>query len=292
MIAESRPSRASTIHERFGLTLLREALAGAGTVHLDYRVDNEPEWVHGWAPRRSANDPEPPHPPDPDPKKRLGQGILGAALDAAGMVPLSVQIGTEPDWIGFYFEPAPSGVPAPGLLGRMTGSPAILSPLHLTPGEPEVHNAMREALNLWTMQGRAGKKAKKKRPEMPESWLISTEPSDELKRGFGLKAKPTWPTGIYFGPSALAMQAIVLRELPVTRDTLLLRLLGVGDVLEKALTEQAALAQDALERRAVRAALLAVSEAAEPVPIEEAVKDPVLHACRKTYQRWIKIECP
>jgi hypothetical protein len=225
------PPRPRSIHRRFGIALLREALAGAGKVHLDYRVDNEPEWVHGWVPRRSANDPAPPPPPDPDPKKRLGQGILGGAMDAAGMVPLSVQVGTEPTFLEFYFEPDPSGVPAEGLLGRMT----------------------------------------------------------VLRRGFGLEPRRTWPKGIYFGPPAVALQAIVLRELPATRDTLLLRLLGAGDVLETALAEQAALAKDAPERRAARAALLAVSPADEPVPIEEAVKNPVLHACRKTYRQWARV---
>ena len=135
MNAEPVFSKARTIHRRFGLALLREALAGAGKVHLDYRVDNEPEWVHGFVPRRSANDPEPPAPPDPDPGKRLGQGILGAAMEAAGMVPISVQVGTEPDWIDLYVEPEPSGVPAPGLLGRMTRSPSILSPFDAPPGE-------------------------------------------------------------------------------------------------------------------------------------------------------------
>ena len=144
-------NRARTIHKRFGLALLREALAGAGKVHLDYRVDMEPEWVHGWEPRRSANDPEPPPPPDPDPKKRLGKGILGAVMDAAGMVPYSVQIGTEPDWIDFYFEPDPAGTPAPGLLGQITGSHSILVPYHAPPGEREARDAMGEALNLWAM---------------------------------------------------------------------------------------------------------------------------------------------
>ncbi len=69
-----------------------------------------------------------------------------------------------------------------------------------------------------------------------------------------------------------------------TRETLLLRLLGCGAVLERALEEQASLDLDAPERRAVRAALLAVAD--EPVSIRESVEDPVLHACRKIYQRW------
>jgi hypothetical protein len=287
--AESVPPKPSTIHKRFGLALLREALSGAGKVQLGYRVDNEPEWVHGWAPRRSANDPEFPPSPDPDPKKWLSQGILGAAMDAAGMVPLSVQIGTEPSFIDFYFEPDPSGVPAPGLLGKMTRLRSILSPLHTLPCEHDVRDAIRVALDLWMMQGREARKARVRRPKLPVTWLISTAFSDTLKEGFGLEPKRLWPAGVYFGPPALALHAIVLRELPATGDTLLLRLLGTGDVLENALAEQAALPVDALERCATRAALKAVSPADDPVPIEETARDPVLHACRKTYRRWARV---
>jgi hypothetical protein len=281
------------VHKLFAIALLREALAGAGKVHLDYRIENEPHTIRGWVPRRGANDPEPPPPPDPDPMKRLGQGILQTAMDAAGMVPLSVEVGTEPTFLDFYFEPDPSGVPAPGLLGRMTGSPSILSPFHAPPGEPEARDAMREALDLWEMQGREAKKARgkgrrAKRPEMAETWMISAEPSEVLRRGFGLTPRPEWPAGAYFGPPACALQAIFVRELPETRDTLLLRLLGTGKVLERALEEQAALAEDAPERRAVRAALLAIATAGDPVPIDEAAKDPVLHSCRRMYRRWAR----
>src|SRR5262245_30774876 len=107
-----------TIHKRFGIALLRKALTGAGTLHVDYRVDNEPEWVHAWVPRRTANDEAPPPKESPDPKERLGQGILSAVMGAAGMVQQSMLIGTEPDWLDLYFEPDEAGIAAPGMLGQ------------------------------------------------------------------------------------------------------------------------------------------------------------------------------
>jgi hypothetical protein len=57
-----------------------------------------------------------------------------------------------------------------------------------------------------------------------------------------------WPSGIYEGPPLLWTRLVVVSELPVRRDTLLLRLLGADRVLEKAITELKALEADAPER--------------------------------------------
>jgi hypothetical protein len=138
------------------------------------------------------------------------------------------------------------------------------------------------------MQGREAEKAGVKRPDVPASWLISADPIGELLDGFGLHSKRNWPRGVYFGPPALVVQAVILGELAPTRNTLLLRLMGTGDVLEKALAEQAALPANALERRAARAALVAVCTEQELIPIHEATEEPILHACRRAYRRWVK----
>jgi hypothetical protein len=279
-----------TIHRRFTIALLAEALAGAGTVHLDYRVEREPETIHVWEPRRSANDPAPPAPPDSDPGKRFGQAVLGAAMEHGGMVQVPVEIGTEPDFIDLYFEPGGSGPPAPGLLGRMTRAPCLLSPLHATPDADDVRADIFHAHNLWSMQGRTRTKARKKnRHPLVATFQICTEPSAEIREGFGMRRKQGWPPGVYFGIPIMVHHLIVLRELEATRDTLILRLMATGDLLEKALEEQAALPEDAPERRATRAALLAVvPPPGSPIPLERAPKDPVLRACRQTYRKWAR----
>jgi hypothetical protein len=50
-----------------------------------------------------------------------------------------------------------------------------------------------------------------------------------------------WPPGIYEGPPLLWTRLVVVSELPVTPDTLLLRLLGAGQVLKQAIAELKAL---------------------------------------------------
>jgi hypothetical protein len=279
-----------TIHRRFTVALLSEALAGAGAVHLDYRVDRQPETIHVWEPRRSANDPAPPAPVDPDPGKRLGQAILGVAMEHGGMVQVPVEIGTEPDFIDLYFEPARAGSPAPGLLDRIARTPCILSPLDFTPDADDVRGDIFHAHTLWSAQGRERKKGSKRaRPPPAATWQFCTEPSEEIQSGFGMRPKKGWPPGVYCGVPILQHHLVVLRELEVTRGTLILRLMATGELLEQALAEQAALPAGAPERRATRAALRAVAPPpGEPIPLEEAPKDPVLRACRQTYRRWAR----
>ena len=272
-------ARPKTIHRRFGMALLHEALAGAGRVHLDFRIDREPETIHVWEPRRSANDPAPPMPPDPDPAERLGQAVLTAAAERAGIVQAPVEIGGEPDWIDLYFEPSAAGAPAPGLLGRITAAPCLLSPQHLTPTADDVRHDLFHSHSLWSARDRPD-------DDLVAIWQLCTDAASTIVESFGLHPKEGWPLGVYTGPPALAVNLVVLSELPATRDTLLLRLLGTGAVLTKALEEQAALPDDALERRATQAALRAVAPAGEPIPLVRAPDDAVLRACRKTYRRW------
>jgi hypothetical protein len=57
-----------------------------------------------------------------------------------------------------------------------------------------------------------------------------------------------WPPGIYEGPPLLWTRLVVVSELPVTPDTLLLHLLGAGQVLQQAIAELKALRTEPLSR--------------------------------------------
>jgi flagellar biosynthesis/type III secretory pathway protein FliH len=57
-----------------------------------------------------------------------------------------------------------------------------------------------------------------------------------------------WPSGVYEGPPQLWTRIVVVNELPVAQSTLMLRLLGAGAVLRRAIAELKALPPDAPER--------------------------------------------
>jgi hypothetical protein len=167
----------------------------------------------------------------------------------------------------------------------MTKKHAIFS-VHCAPPTPEdIREGLRLALDL---QAQSERRSKRHR-ELPQTWVIGANPAKGAADELAARPRGGWPAGFHFGPPALPVHLVSLRELPVSPDTLVLRLLGTGDVLERALAEQAALPADSPVRCAAEAALRAVCPAeGEPVPIEDATKDPVLRACRRAYRRWAK----
>ncbi len=66
-----------------------------------------------------------------------------------------------------------------------------------------------------------------------------------------------WPAGFYRAPEAYATHIVVLRELPLTPDTLLLRLLGSGETFARAFAELNALPHDAWASQHLLPVLLA-----------------------------------
>jgi hypothetical protein len=73
-----------------------------------------------------------------------------------------------------------------------------------------------------------------------------------------LRPVASWPPGIYEGPPLLWTRLVVVNELPVARDTLLVRLLGAGAVLKQAITELKELQAEAPERTLALPILVAV----------------------------------
>jgi hypothetical protein len=78
--------------------------------------------------------------------------------------------------------------------------------------------------------------------------VISSGRPERGIEGLWLRPMNGWPSGFYEGPPLLWTRLVVVSELPVARDTLLLRLLGAGRVLRQAIPELKALQAEAPER--------------------------------------------
>jgi Domain of unknown function (DUF4351) len=104
-------------------------------------------------------------------------------------------------------------------------------------------------------------------PPLPMQWVISSGRPDGGIEGLGFHPMNGWPPGIYDGPRLLWTRLVVVNELPVARDTLLLRLLGAGAMLKQAITELRALPAEAQERTLALPVLLRLRLA---VPIDPA----------------------
>jgi Domain of unknown function (DUF4351) len=93
-------------------------------------------------------------------------------------------------------------------------------------------------------------------PPLPIQWVISSGRPDAGINGLGFRPVTGWPCGIYQSPPLTCTRLVVVNELPVARDTLLVRLLGAGSVLKQAIAELQALPADAPERRLALPVLL------------------------------------
>jgi hypothetical protein len=86
--------------------------------------------------------------------------------------------------------------------------------------------------------------------------VISSGRPDAGIDGLGFHPMTGWPCGVYESPPLHCTRLVVVNELPVARDTLLVRLLGAGSVLKQAIAELQALPADAPERRLALPVLL------------------------------------
>jgi hypothetical protein len=78
-------------------------------------------------------------------------------------------------------------------------------------------------------------------PPRPRLWMISPGRPRSLIAGMGMKPMEDWPTGFWHMDGEFHVHLIAVRDLPVTPDTLLLRLLDNGKRLQRAMAELDAL---------------------------------------------------
>jgi hypothetical protein len=93
-------------------------------------------------------------------------------------------------------------------------------------------------------------------PPLPTQWVISSGRPDAGIDGLGFRPMTAGIRGIYESPPLQYTRLVVVSELPVARDTLLMRLFGAGSVLKHAISELQALPAEAPERRLALPVLL------------------------------------
>jgi hypothetical protein len=177
---------------------------------------------------------------------QFGKQMVRAALEASGTVETDAEVSVDTRRIDLWFMPDPAHGTVPGylgMLGRIAGGPSTLEFFHNTPSGEELatclikHGEFRHFLSL-----------RRTPPAVPTQWVISSGRPDGGIDGLWLRQIAGWSAGVYEGPPLLWTRLVVVNELPVTRDTLLVRLLGAGAVLRQASAELKELPAEAPER--------------------------------------------
>ncbi len=202
---------------------------------------------------------------------QFGKQMVRTALETRGPVETDAEVPADTRRIDLWFMPDPARGSVPdhlGVLGRIAGGPCTLEFFHNTPSGDELaaclikHGEFRHFLSL-----------RRTPPPIPTQWVISSGRPDSGIDGLWLRPIAGWPTGFYEGPPLLWTRLVVVNELPVARDTLLVRLLGAGSVLKQAIAELKELEAESPERTLALPILLRLRLTVPSDPAKQTTDD-------------------
>ena len=185
---------------------------------------------------------------------QLSKAVLDRALGPMGHVAVQHEITGAVQAADIWFRPTPGREAARarlGLLGRMAEMPCMFEPFHATPSTSQVLDCMHKQLSLRGMLLREAARqpgiAAWPPALVPPLWILSAGRPERIMRGLEFKPMPGWPPGFLQAAPMLRTHLVVLRELPETRESLLLRLTGRGATYRRAIHELHALPDHAWE---------------------------------------------
>ncbi len=211
------------------------------------------------------------------PYDQAAKALLHTALATLGHAEVQREVAPgEPVWIDVVFEPAGDTLvdSTHGLLGAMATTSALFEAFSDAPSVEDVLACLRKQLAL----------ARDGRP-IPALWIISGGRPDGVIRGLAMRQRRSWPRGIYAMRShaLLPISLVVVPELPERRDTLLVRLMGSGATLRRAVRQTRMLPDDSWERRPAVAAVTVLRSRLDTLdpPDQELAME-----IRETYEQW------
>jgi hypothetical protein len=192
---------------------------------------------------------------------QFAKNVLRDALSRACAAETEVEVLAATQKIDVYSVPDPARAAERaqmGLLGELSAEPSLFEPFHDTPTLRKVRRCINKQHTWHHELERRARRAAGSPPAdtdlaesaqeavaFPALVVISPGRPETVLEAYG--CKPVRP-GVYHGVWGLALRVVVLVELPRTRETLLLRLLGAGRLLREALADLVALSDDAWEK--------------------------------------------
>lgn len=187
---------------------------------------------------------------------QLAKALLDRTLDPMGRLERQYEIRGEVQAVDAWFLPSPAlsaALAGHGLLGRMASQATMFEAFHKPPCVDDLRGCVHKQLAVHLQlrrEARAVRRHRAERPPFPRLWVISAGVPRTVIRAYGFKRMFGWPTGFWQRKRVDALGLVVVSELPCTRDTLMLRLMGNGEVLKQAFVEVHRLPADTWEHQA------------------------------------------
>jgi hypothetical protein len=180
----------------------------------------------------------------------LGKNVLRDFFVLLGSVETEAEVPVgDSQRIDLWFVPAPArqGVQsnASGVLKEMVSEPAMVELFIGTLGEPELDGCLRKR-HQWR---HALELREKKKWRQPRLWVLCAVRPDRVLEDFGFREASTGPPGHYdLEAPGWRIHILVAAELPRTRETILLRLMGPKRARIEAIRDLIALPDGAWEK--------------------------------------------
>jgi hypothetical protein len=183
------------------------------------------------------------------PHDKFAKQFLEEVLSPLGEVKINREVTDAARFVDVLFSPSPQAqAQSLGLLGRIAVlNMTLLEPFSNQPSRTEVRNCF---LKLFTVIAEEQRKAKREKTTIPEDslarlWIISPSVSEGLLTDLEVKLDlENWPNGVYFFQKCFRGAIVAVDELPVTEETLWLRILGRGETQRQAVAQLLALPEN------------------------------------------------
>lgn len=152
--------------------------------------------------------------------------------------------------IDVFFQPMKQVPMTPntlGLLGRLAQRTCLFEIYRNPVKTHQINECLGKLFDVQTSIRRDLRKSQEKisiSQETAKLWILTPTLSEQILDSFEAKFRENWLEGIYFLPVALATGIVVIHQLPISEETLWLRLLGKGKVQENAIDELKALPKE------------------------------------------------
>ncbi len=155
----------------------------------------------------------------------------------------------EPQQVDVWFIPqSRQPIELLGQLGKMVTAPSLIEVFRNPISTEDLFSCIEKLCRVRAEWSRRAKREKQKiKPQdQPQLWFVVPTASEKSLNGYPAIAKKKWLKGFYFIGDTLRIGFVVIHHLPVIPETLLLRLLGRGEVQRRAIEELLELPQQPL----------------------------------------------
>ncbi|MCL1465470.1 hypothetical protein [Argonema galeatum] len=184
------------------------------------------------------------------PHDQFAKDYLKELLTPLGQVETSRNVAGEVREIDVWFTPSSTPTTeaqALGLLGRFATTPAIFEPFRNAVTSSQIRSCMSKLFDVQADIERQAKRESTRINEsnLPKLWILTPTGSPLLLDEFrAICDRENWLPGVYFLGDGLKTAIVAIHQLPLTPETLWLRILGKGKVQKQAIDELTALPAD------------------------------------------------